>query len=150
MGDINLKISIPADDEGYVSFECPFCGERFKLKVDEFKEMDNTNLFCPMCGLTNEISNFYSKDVVEKAMEIAEQYAMDLINKMFKDLERSTRGNSFMKVKAKEIKTESTKVLYENDDELVIEKEKCCERNVKIRILDKFIGVYCPYCGGRE
>lgn len=150
MGDVNFKISIPSDDEGYISFECPFCGDRFKLQIDEFRDMDKTNLFCPICGLTNTINNFYSKDVIEKAMEVAEKYAVDLINKMLKDIERSSRGNSFIKIKANEIKTERSKILYENIDELIIEETRCCNKHLKIKALDKFIGAYCPYCGVKK
>lgn len=46
MADKIIQISIPADEDGFVSFECPHCEQRFKLRADEFEESDIINLFC--------------------------------------------------------------------------------------------------------
>ena len=31
----DLEITIQGDDEGYITFECPFCKSEFKLRADE-------------------------------------------------------------------------------------------------------------------
>lgn len=149
MSEKVFELSIPADDEGYIAFECPYCGIRFKLKAEEFKVSSIIDLYCPACGLVNQINSFYTRAVIEKAEEIAMNHAIDMINKMFKDLERSTRSNKFIKFKSNSIKKEYGKELYENVDELEITELNCCSKTVKVRLLDKYIGVYCPYCGGR-
>lgn len=46
-----------------------------------------------MCGLAHGVDHFYSKDVVDKAMSIAEQEAIDMIFDMFKGLEKESRVN---------------------------------------------------------
>lgn len=54
------------DSEGFVTFECPFCGSEFKLQAGEYQNENEPleDLFCPYCGLTREKNAFYSKDVI--------------------------------------------------------------------------------------
>lgn len=141
-------MNIPIDDEGFITFECPYCSNQFKLNSEEFQDSNIIDLYCPFCGLINQIGDFYTKEVVEKAEEIAMNYAIDELNKMFKGIERNTRSSKFFKIKAKPIKKEFGKELYENIDTLEITKLICCNRNIKISLLDIYIGFYCPYCGG--
>jgi len=147
MSNKTIQISIPADEDGYVSFECPHCEQRFKLKADEFEDSDVINLYCPICGLAHELDHFYSKDFIDKAMGIAEQEAMEMIYDMFKGLERKNRGNKFVKFKAGPKPKVDIKELYENIDELVETEVQCCKKHLKVTELDKLIGVYCSYCG---
>jgi DNA-directed RNA polymerase subunit RPC12/RpoP len=149
MSEKIFELSIPVDDEGYVTFECPYCGIRFKLEAEEFEASSILDLYCPACGLVNEINSFYTSEVIVKAEEIAMNYAIDMINKMFKDLERGSRNNKFIKFKSNRIKKEYGTELYENVDELEITGLNCCSKTVKVRLLDRYIGIYCPYCGGR-
>lgn len=44
MSEINFKIEIESDNDGYVAFECPFCESIFGLKFDECQEwIENSN-----------------------------------------------------------------------------------------------------------
>jgi uncharacterized Zn-finger protein len=149
MADKTLQITIPADEEGYASFQCPYCEQRFKLNAGEIQDSDKASIYCPMCGLIHEINYFYSKEVIGKAMEIAEQEALNMIFDAFKGLERKSRSSS-LKFKAGKKPKVYTKEIYENIDELIESNLKCCNKNIKVRELDKLIGVYCSYCGGKE
>jgi len=71
MSEKIFELNIPADDEGYIAFECPYCGIRFKLEAEEFKTSSIIDLYCPACGLVNQINSFYTHEVIEKAEEIA-------------------------------------------------------------------------------
>lgn len=142
-----IQIAIPADEDGYVSFNCPYCKQRFKLRSDEFKKNNVINLFCPICGLIHELNHFYSKEFIEKALGIAEQEAMELIHDMLKGFERKNSRNKFLKFKAGPKPKVNIKEIYDNIDELVEVKVKCCKNHLKVTELDKMIGVYCSYCG---
>ena len=65
MSDVTFTIKIQGDSEGYVTFECPFCGSEFKLQASEFQNEEEPfdELFCPYCGLAKSLSSFYSKEV---------------------------------------------------------------------------------------
>lgn len=150
MANKTFQISIPADEDGYVSFQCPHCEQRFKLNAGEIQDSEVINLFCPMCGLAHEVDHFYSKEVVEKAMSIAEQEAMDMVFDMFKGLERKSRGSKGIKFKAGKKPKVHIKEIYENVDELIETTVKCCEKHIKVRELDNLVGIYCSYCGAKE
>lgn len=53
MGNITLSFTVQGDSEGYVTFECPYCGSEFKLQAGEVQSDEEPvlELFCPYCGL---------------------------------------------------------------------------------------------------
>ena len=48
MENASFSITIQGDSEGYVTFECPFCGAEFKLQSGEYQdeEFPLQDLFC--------------------------------------------------------------------------------------------------------
>ncbi|MEM7716241.1 MAG: TFIIB-type zinc ribbon-containing protein [Cyanobacteria bacterium P01_A01_bin.68] len=149
MSEEVFKISIPSDNDGFITFQCPFCRDRFKLTVTDFEREDIIEIFCPYCGLRHENSNFLTDEVIEQANIIAENYAKSIINKWTKDLERSFRNNKHIKFKAnKPLKMDAEKILFEKE-ELETYNLKCCQVTVKTRPIHQVIGVYCPCCGVR-
>ena len=149
MGDKTFEIKIEGDSEGDVTFECPFCESEFKLNASEFQDENNvfTELYCPYCGLTDDINTFYSKEVIEQAEAIAYNYMINEVNKMFKGFQNSCRSNSSIKVEFKELKKVSTKELKDKDT--VEEKFSCpmCGNHVKVLYCAGVSKVYCAYCG---
>ena len=55
-----FEITIQGDDEGYITFECPFCKSEFKLRADECQndETPYDEYFCPYCGLVKDKNEF--------------------------------------------------------------------------------------------
>lgn len=45
-----------------------FCGEEFKFKTNEVQEEDVLELFSPNCGIPSPISTYYTKDIMEHAV----------------------------------------------------------------------------------
>lgn len=147
MADVSFQITIPSDNDGFITLQCPFCDDRFKLTVEEFQREDIIEIFCPYCGLRHQHSEFLRDEVIEQAQIIAGNYAKSLLNQWMKDLERSTARNKFVKIKAGKLpKIEAEKILFEQE-ELEITTLVCCQVTVKTRPLNKVIGVYCPCCG---
>ena len=56
MSEISFDITMEGDREGYVTFECPFCGSSFGLRADEVKNDEGTldKIYCPYCGLNSD------------------------------------------------------------------------------------------------
>ena len=140
---MEYKISIPYDEDGYTTLQCPYCREKFKVKNDEFLKVDSRYIYCPVCGLTNSISNFYTKDIYDKALEIAENEMYKLFNKAFKGI----KSSKCLKITTNELKSDKNKVLRDTEYGLEITEAKCCKIHIKVRKIDNFIGAYCPYCG---
>jgi len=147
MANVSFQITVPSDNDGFITFQCPFCDERFKLTTEDFQREDILEIFCPYCGLRHQHSNFLRDEVIEQAKIIASNYAKSLLNQWVKDLEKSTKRNKFVKFKVgKSQKIEAEQILFEQE-ELEITTLACCQVTVKTRPLNKVIGVYCPCCG---
>ena len=91
MNDDTFTVKIQGDSEGYVSFECPYCGSEFKLQADEFQNEEDPfdELFCPYCGLAKSISSFYTKEVIEQAEAVAYNHMVEELNRAFGKMARS-------------------------------------------------------------
>lgn len=149
MSNIVFKINIPSDNDGFVTLQCPFCNDRFKLTITDFERENIIEIFCPYCGLRHEHGHFLRDEVIEQAHIIAENYAKSLINEWAKDLERSFRDKKHIKFKAgRPLTMKNEQILFEQE-ELEINFLQCCEITVKSRPLNQIIGIYCPCCGVR-
>ena len=147
MSETTFKINIPTDDDGFLTLQCLFCKDQFKLTAHDFEREDIIDLFCPYCGLKDESSSFITDDVIEQARILAINYTQSQINKSLKDLEKSSRGNKHISFKVDQpLKMEEDKVLFERE-ELELITLKCCELEIKAQTISKEIGVYCPCCG---
>lgn len=149
MSDINFDIRIEGDSEGYVTFECPFCESEFKLNANEFQDEDNvvTELFCPYCGLVDEINTFYSKEVIKQVKVVAYNYMVEQMNKTFNDFKRSVRSNKCIKVDFKELKKVNLKELKGNDTVEEIFSCPMCKNHIRVLYCAGVSKVYCAYCG---
>ena len=143
----NFVVSKQSDIDGFNSFKCSLCGEEFKLVASEVQEDDVFELFCPNCGIPSPISTYYTEDLIDHAKTIALNEAMNMINDMFKELERSTRNNKSITFKrGKSLPNTKPRTLYEKVDLEQIEF-LCCNKKAKLSLLSKTIRTYCPYCG---
>src|SRR5688500_9762926 len=95
----HIDIPIPSDPEGYVSFECPACSERFKLSAAEVDERSPDQLHCAICGLSADAQDYITAEVNEVVRQHAENLLAEAVNKMMRDLERGMRGSKFVTFK---------------------------------------------------
>lgn len=147
---MEISFSIQGDSEGYVTFECPYCGSEFKLQASEYQDERNPfeDLFCPCCGLTKYKNSFLSKDVMEKVHALAYNYAIEELNKSFKKIEKSINGSKgIIKMSFKPLKAVTVKKLKGKDTTEAEFNCTCCERKVKVLYCAGASKVFCPYCG---
>ena len=133
MGNITLSFTVQGDSEGYVTFECPYCGSEFKLQAGEVQSDEEPvlELFCPYCGLAKEKSAFWSKDVRDKARALAENYMIEELNKAFGKMARSINRQKVKKCGHSGNGVPCT----------------CCNRRVKALYCAGASKIFCPYCG---
>ena len=150
MSDVTFTIKIQGDSEGYVTFECPFCGSEFKLQASEFQNEEEPfdELFCPYCGLAKSLSSFYSKEVSEQAEAVAYKYMVEELNNAFGKMARSfNKPKGFIKMKYKPLKKVTTKELKDKDTTETEFECVCCNRHVKALYCVGAAKIFCPYCG---
>lgn len=149
MSDVHFEFKIEGDSEGFVTFECPFCGSEFKLQAGEFQDEDNQfhELFCPYCGLPNEINTFYTREVMKVAETIARNYMFEQLNKSFGKMSRNMKQSRFIKMEFKPLKKVNVKELKDKDTVEEIFKCDICDNRMKVLYCAGVSKVFCPYCG---
>lgn len=140
-----ITIEIPADEDGFVLFECPKCNEQFKVKPQDYEDDEVVEIWCPSCGMTSE--SYLTEDVIELAKAKLLNAAMDELHKEFKKLERSTHGKDLGFKAGKKSKHKAEGRLEAKIDALEIITLDCCDREAKIPPLDLSSVYYCPFCG---
>ncbi len=141
-----IEISIPADNDGFVLLQCSRCGEFFKLSVSDCEDDNILNVYCPSCGLISD--SYITEDVKDLALAIAENYALDELYDAFKNLERSTKGCSFIQFKAgKKLKHRDESPIRLGIENLERAYFNCCQKSAKIKPLLRMSGCCCPFCG---
>lgn len=58
--NINKKVKLPTDEDGFIGRECPKCNRYFKVKVET--GLNTSICHCPYCGYTADYSVFTTKD----------------------------------------------------------------------------------------
>ena len=89
--EIHMEISIPTDDDGYVLLQCEHCGSYFKATPSDIEDDGVLEIFCPSCGLVSE--NYATEDVIELALAMAENVAMDMVYDTLKKMEQIGRAS---------------------------------------------------------
>ncbi len=147
---MEISVTIQGDSEGYVTFECPFCGSEFKLQAGEYqdKDMPFQDLFCPYCGLTNGKDTFLSRDVIEQIDALAYNHIVEEFNKSIGKMVKSiNRRNTIIKMKFKPLKKVTVRELAEKDTSEVAFECRQCKRRVKALYCSGASKIFCPYCG---
>ncbi len=150
MSEVTMSFTIQGDNEGYVTFECPYCNSEFKLQAGEFQNDDElfSDLFCPYCGLSKDKTSFYSKEVLEKAKALATNYMIEELNKAFGKMKRSVnRSKDLIKMTFKPLNKVTVKELKEKDTAEVEFECKACHYHVKALYCAGASKIFCPYCG---
>ena len=150
MDEVNLELKIEGDSEGYITFECPFCESQFKLKASEVQDDENIfyDLFCPYCGLVDKIDHFYTKEFIEKAKIIIENYVREQINNSFKQVSQNMNKCKYITMNFKPLKKVSLPYLKEHDTVEEIFECPDCKNHEKILFCIGVSKAYCAYCGG--
>lgn len=145
---MEMQISIPLDEDGFIEMECDYCKNRFMLHNSVYSDDANLHFFCPICGLPNEINTFYCSEVLELVHQKALNYATDEIYRQLGPALKRFNKNGFIKMSLKTPKRKPEKELYTPANEYVLLHQECCGVEVKALELDTQIGIYCPICGG--
>lgn len=143
--EIHMKISIPADDDGYVLLKCSHCGTFFKAIPSDVKDDGVLKLYCPSCGLVS--GNYITDDVIELALVMTKNVAMEMIYNEFKKAERQLSKGPLTFKAGKKPDLEPENPIRSGIEALEIVSFPCYNRTAKIKPMLKMTGCYCPFCG---
>lgn len=145
-----ISFTIQGDSEGYVTFECPFCGSEFKLQAGEYQNEEEPfeELYCPYCGLSKHKDEFLSSEVIEHIQALMYNYAIEELNRAFGKMKRSVnRSKGLITIDYKPLKKVAVNELKDKDTVETDFKCSCCGHSVKVLYCAGAAKVFCPYCG---
>ena len=144
---MEISLSIPLDNDGFLEMECDYCKNRFMLHETVYSDESNLHFFCPICGLPNEANTFYCPEVLEALHQKAMNYVYSEIKQKLGPSIRKMNKSGFIKMSLKVPKQEPEKELYTPANEYILFHHSCCGVEVKALEIDAQIGLYCPICG---
>lgn len=143
--EIHMEITVPPDDDGYILLQCPNCGTFFKVTSTDIEDERILEIFCPSCGLVGD--SYVTKNVIELALLMAQNVAMDMVYSEFKKLERQLNKGSVTFKVGRRPKHEHENPIRSGIEALEVVMFPCCKRKSKIKPMLKMTGCYCPFCG---
>ena len=103
---MKLSVTFQSDEKGYFDRECPNeeCLYNFKINMDDWKnKVSDDAVYCPMCGHCDASDQWWTQKQRDSMHNIVSDWAASLIygkiDDAFKELEKSTRHNKFVKIK---------------------------------------------------
>lgn len=150
MKTVTMNFTIHGDSEGYITFECPYCGSEFKLQAQEVQSDEEPveELFCPYCGLAKEAPAFWSNEVRAKAQALAKNYMIEELHKTLGKMARLVNHRkSIIKMTYKPLKKVYVKDIVTADTTETAFQCTCCKRRVKVLYCVGKSKIFCPYCG---
>lgn len=99
----SIPTNIECDKDGYIEKQCPNkeCKSVFKIYKDDLKQKtDNNKLYCPLCGHTDNINNWFTDNQLLQFANIANQYTKKIsedsklandIDSILKDIDRNIK-----------------------------------------------------------
>lgn len=144
--EIEISVELPQDADGFFSCQCPHCGDRFKLRADEFQEEDPRELACAICGMMAPADEFKFTDEVRRAaIAKAKNVVADHVEDMLDDMQRGLRHSPIQFKKKGGPKRVPPPKLREFVD-LADAELPCCEAHVRVPPSVATSTLYCPYC----
>ena len=175
MGDIEINISLPLDDEGFFRRECPFCRREFKVmlskdelgtlaqeEIDSFMteaeektdsdegSQEEVEYFCPYCGQSAPKSSWWTQEQLSYVNIFAQNIMASLINEhLIQPLQRNFRhqrsGPISISFHGQEMGQQEPWISPEINDMNTFDLP-CCNRKIKVE--ENAIGrIHCFSCG---
>jgi hypothetical protein len=148
-GNPLFAVSMPSDEDGYFSRQCPQCDQAFRILQDDYEALpDDARLWCVYCGHRDDHSEFLTDQQRDRAIAVVKAYAEQMIGSVmdaaFGDLERSSRGNKFVQFKYRR-KPYFVEPLPHIDEERLRRAIRCPRCAIDYAVFGEHR--YCPSCG---
>ncbi len=151
---VNLKMELPLDQDGFLRRECPHCQEQFKWLSSENAEgqsgatSNSSGYFCPLCGEVAKADAWWTQEQVEHMAAIAKaQVVGPMLNNFTSGLQLLNRPGGSVQISAHPVHFASPAPLAvePNDMRLVAFS---CHPDEPVKVPDeRREPVHCLICG---
>lgn len=144
-------ISIPTDDDGFISQKCPACSKLFKA---EFGEGSDKPLgYCPYCGAAG--GDWYTDEQRAYIEAAGRNFALEVVRRELGEMTRSfNRGVPCGGITTAEMSLEPTPeeplppVPAESNEPMPVASFRCC--NERIKHDGSSAALHCVICGAES
>lgn len=137
------RATLQSDENGLVTLQCDRCNSRFKVECAYLNDELEGDIYCPVCGIPENLNTFWPEEVIEEATQIAMMEAEEMIQQAFKGL-----NSKYIKVKTSPIKKHDRELVFKDKDyDMNSITIHCCNKEIALMPNDITAGFYCPYCG---
>ena len=165
--EVELSMSIPLDEDGFLRRECPTCEREFKLFVPDDDELEEElegefedeferesasadAYFCPYCGVQAPTNAWWTKEQLQFAANKVEREVvgpeLDKYLRGLKDIERSSGGLIEVTPGPVEVPEEAEPLIETADDMRRIDFK--CHPDEPVKVVPEWLrDVYCLICG---
>lgn len=148
MDDETIEMSVPLDDDGFLRRACPTCERAFKWfssPEGEGEPVPIGGYYCPYCRVQAPDDSWFTDEQVELAKNrVARDILGPKVEKMARDLKRSSRGSLFSFDMKYDTPVEMDPLVEPNDMRRV---DFACHSQEPVKVLDEWARpVYCLIC----
>lgn len=149
---MEIPISLPLDNDGFLRRECPHCMQEFKWHNGpanaEAEQMSDSDIYyCPLCGQSADPGAWWTQEQLDYAQKEAMPAAMQSLED---ELDQTFRGASNKHLSIKRTghleSPDYPMPLVEKDDMSIVAPP--CHAYEPVKIPEKTVGpFYCLICG---
>lgn len=120
---MDIAISLPLDDDGYIRRECPSCQDEFKwhqgpVPTRPEDAIDPPVYHCPLCSAVAELNQWFTQDQVQYQEQMVQFHLTDIVGD---ELQREFRGSSSMKFEKARNTAPAPEEIFEPNDMIIVE-----------------------------
>ncbi len=150
--NINMKVSIPTDDEGYLDRECPneVCLAAFKVLADDWRDkVRDEEVFCPVCGHTATSDHWLTQAQLEHCKSHLMAKVMPMIHgemkRMTRDFNRKMPKGGLFTMSMTYKPSRPVAIVPLNAAELMQQRYTCESCGCRYAAIGA--AFFCPSCG---
>jgi endogenous inhibitor of DNA gyrase (YacG/DUF329 family) len=153
--EMEFRMELPLDNEGYLRRQCPRCERIFKWHSDSDAESSGKPespevYFCPYCGDPSPTDQWFTDEQVDYIQGLASIEAMRMVERELKpSVDRlNQKSGSLVSMEVEVPQTAPPSPLFEPDDMVAVEPP--CHPEEPIKVIEGWQGeLHCLVCGDR-
>lgn len=150
---MDVQVSMPTDEDGFVRRECPSCKRHFKWHDGPANEEAESkaappSYYCPLCGEPAPVDEWFTQEQVDHVRGTAMPTLVRELQREMKDAFRSSRRSGIrFEVGNGDVPDVPAALIEPNDMQIVASP---CHPYEPIKVPDVMAGPFhCLICGGQ-
>lgn len=147
---MEIDVSLPLDDDGFLRRECPTCVRQFKwlhTKGEDTARSESRVYFCPYCGELASPDKWWTREQLEYMQELAiQRVGEEILDPFASSMQKLNRPGSPVSVQVtRKHRPIPAKLVEPNDMKELV---PTCHASEPVKVSESWTGVvHCLVCG---